>query len=143
MERKDWTLLALAAAEGQTLTPVQLQKVLFLLGKKIPGAVGTEFYEFHAYNYGPFDSQVYVDAEELGRDSLVVISPVSGQRWSEFSISKLGLDRASEVAKQADEKAVEYLGRVVEWARKKSFAELVRAVYHEYPEFRKNSVFQG
>ena len=32
MDRKDWTLLAIAAAKGEPLDPAQLQKSLFVLG---------------------------------------------------------------------------------------------------------------
>ena len=34
LRRRDWTLLAVAAAGGASLTPVQLQKILFLLGER-------------------------------------------------------------------------------------------------------------
>ena len=36
MDRKYGTLLALGAAQGKALTPVQLQKTLFLLGESFP-----------------------------------------------------------------------------------------------------------
>jgi len=34
LRRRDWTLLAVAAAGGAPLTPVQLQKTLSLLGER-------------------------------------------------------------------------------------------------------------
>ncbi len=34
LRRRDWTLLAVAAAGGAPLTPVQSQKILFLLGER-------------------------------------------------------------------------------------------------------------
>src|SRR5439155_6656754 len=53
--RSAWVLLALLAAEGHSLTPVQLQKCLFLLGSRRPKDVGRDFYHFRPYDYGPFD----------------------------------------------------------------------------------------
>jgi hypothetical protein len=68
MERKHWTLLVLAAAGGDPLTPVQLQKTLFLLEKERPEVSGRNYYRFTPYAYGPFDSRVYADAEILASE---------------------------------------------------------------------------
>ena len=35
LQKKDWTLLAIALADGQPLSPVQLQKSVFLFGKAV------------------------------------------------------------------------------------------------------------
>src|SRR5947209_2707195 len=70
MNRKDWTLLAICSANGNGLSPVQLQKALFLLSREMPNAVGN-FYHFTAYHYGPFDRAVYDDAERLAADGMV------------------------------------------------------------------------
>ncbi len=56
MDRKEWNLLVLAAAGGEPFQPVQLQKALFLLSRKIPPSfLGPDFYHFEPYNFGPFD----------------------------------------------------------------------------------------
>ena len=63
MTPKDWTLLVLASAGGP-LSPVQLQKTLFLIDRNLSRAQRgvTRFYNFRAYDYGPFDSAIYTDA---------------------------------------------------------------------------------
>lgn len=48
VNRRDWTLLALAAAEGGAVTPAQLQKSLFLLGRSMASDVGYHYYTFKA-----------------------------------------------------------------------------------------------
>ena len=63
MTRHDWLLLVLAAAEGDTLSPLQLQKSLFLVGHGLAGLVSTDFYDFQPHAYGPFAAAVYHDAE--------------------------------------------------------------------------------
>ena len=35
-----------------------------------------------------------------------------------------------------------YIQVVVEWAQSLSFSRLVKSIYGEYPQYRKNSVFQ-
>jgi hypothetical protein len=132
--------LAIAQAKGEALTPVQLQKILFLLGKEMPAATGKAFYSFHPYNYGPFDSQVYSDAELLSDMGLLSIQRPS--RWAEYAVTPAGLVRAAELEKQASSEALSYLRKIVEWARSLSFQQLVRSIYKQYPEFRTNSVFQ-
>ena len=115
MEKKDWNMLAIAAAEGEPLGPVQLQKSLFLLGKmRLAEAASSGFYEFAKYHYGPFSREIYWDAEALEGEGLVVISRPSVVR--QYRASRRGLERAEELRASADPSAVEYLGRVVKWA---------------------------
>ena len=142
MERRDWALLTLAAAEGAELTPVQLQKVLFLLGERQRDKVGRGFYAFRPYNFGPFSADVYSDAGQLEREGLAVIDRgAPGRNWSLYAATPAGVARAREVAQQAPEGLPDYVGRLVQWARSLTFQELVSAVYAAYPAQRANSIF--
>jgi uncharacterized protein YwgA len=73
MNRQDWTLLAVSFAESSGISPVRLQKSLFILGQELPSEVGNDFYQFSAYNYGPFSKQIYLDAERLAIDGYIAI----------------------------------------------------------------------
>lgn len=138
MTRRDWTLLALAAARGRPLTPAQLQKALFLLGKK--GKVGGAFYNFRPYNFGPFSAEIYQDAESLEAEGLVRIDRKEpGRPWALYAATADGISAADRI--KVDGKTREYLVRLVDWARSLSFQQLVSAVYREFPEQRANSVF--
>ena len=44
IERKAWPLLVIYFSEGQAVTPVQLQKSLFVLGEMKPIVKGTDYY---------------------------------------------------------------------------------------------------
>lgn len=140
--REDWTLLALAASGPGGLSPAQIQKVLFLLGKKLSKAVGPEFYQFRPHNYGPFSVEVYLDAELLEAQGLVaVLNP--GHTWARrYVVTDTGNERAQKIRSALPPPVADYLQRVVDWARKLSFQQLVRAIYKAYPEQRENSVFQ-
>src|SRR5215218_4144725 len=94
MERKDWNLLVIAAALGQPLSPVQLQKCLFILGRELPNEVGSNYYEFIPYDYGPFAVEVYRDAEQLAAQGLVAIQISSGQKWKQYAATPAGMANA-------------------------------------------------
>lgn len=141
MERRDWNLLVLAAAGGKTLTPVQFQKSLFLLGKNLPEEmIGEGYYRFEPYNYGPFDSSVYSDATSLVSSELVLLSDQG--RWKQFAATAAGIDQAKELEKALPPETAEYVRKVVGWVRGQSFASLVQAIYKHYPEMKANSVFK-
>jgi hypothetical protein len=143
MNREEWVVLALDCAGNQALTPAQLQKSLFLLGKEIPESLGTQdFYNFSPYNYGPFCKQIYDDAESLAVRGITVILREPGVQYLQYALTAAGQETARKLRNQADPRAVAYLEQVVNWARKRSFSELVRSIYQKYPEFRQNSVFQ-
>ena len=139
ISRQDWLLLALARRGDNGLSPVQVQKVMFLIGTELPRAVGSNFYRFKPYNYGPFDRAVYDDLGELARDGFVSIDG-SGS-WRRYAITANGLARAEEAKSRADRNALTYLDRVVDWVCSLAFTDLIRAIYAKYPSFRVNSVF--
>lgn len=139
MKPKDWTLLVLTATKGHSLSPVQLQKALFLIGENLHPK---GFYTFSAYDYGPFCSEVYVDAEELEAEGLASITRTAPRTYREYFATALGARRAAEIRKQTPPGALQYLDHVVEWILPLSFDALVRAIYRRYPAMRANSVFK-
>jgi len=62
--------------------------------------------------------------------------------FPEYFITDAGANRLTQIADQPSPRAVQYLERVVDWAKALSFPALVRAIYQEYPAFRINSVFR-
>ena|SRR5438552_3244318 len=137
-----WVLLALWAANHHSLSPVQLQKSLFLLGQRRKQDVGAGFYHFQPYDYGPFDVTVYTDADRLVEEGLVAIDRSMGRSLRRFSLTADGKVEAERLAATVPDGAVAYLRKVVPWAQGLSFNELVRAIYDAYPSTRVNSVFR-
>jgi hypothetical protein len=141
--RHQWLLLALDAAQDRGLTPVQIQKALFVLSQRRKDDVGGDFYAFRPYHYGPFDAQVYHDADMLVEDGLLTLDLSNGRSMRTYHISPLGEQAAEQIRREVSPYAVEYLQNVVEWTQRLSFSELVRSVYEAFPEMRENSVFRN
>jgi hypothetical protein len=140
---RDWTLLAIDAASPGALTPVQLQKALFLIGRRLDHSQLTapSFYVFRPYDYGPFSAAVYADAEALEAEGLAHIDLSGQNRYRRYSATVAG--RAHAAALAVDPKLRDFVTRLVAWTRALSFEQLVSAIYAEYPEMKVNSVFAG
>jgi hypothetical protein len=125
IERKDWTLLAIALSR-LGLAPLQLQKALHLLRETYPRHVGGSFYEFRSMSSGNFSPDVYPDAQALAGDGLITID-ISGQEgWQHYQATAAGVARARQLERSLRPGVVDYLRRVVEWASMRSFDQLVR-----------------
>jgi len=139
MDRQDWVLLALYFGGARGLSPVQLQKSLFLLGMEVQ-EVRQNFYEFFPHNYGPFCKEIYRDAEYMAEKGLLAIE--RQQSYSTYLITPSGQARIEQIQGEVPRRGFDYLKNAVEWAQNQSFSGLVRAIYDKYPDYRINSVFQ-
>jgi len=143
LTNKDWLLLALASREDGRLTPVQVQKSMFLVGNQAAKFVGPDFYKFVAYDYGPFDSAIYSDLEDLAREELVVIERSSTRGWPIYVLTTAGAKRAQNLSERLASNLTKFLAEVVDWVTRKSFSDLIRSIYLNFPEYKENSVFKG
>jgi|SRR6185295_14302298 len=141
VSREDVVLAALSPAGSVPHTPVQVQKLLFLIDRNVSALLGGSKFAFQPLHYGPFDRQVYASLEGLAQQGLVEIT--SGRNWPEYRLTPTGQSRAASVLTNLDEQARDYIDRASAFVRSLSFPELVAAIYKAYPEMRANSVFQG
>jgi len=141
MENRNWTLLVIAAARGELVSPIQLQKALFLVREHWTSVVKDEFYQFKPYNYGPFCRQIYDDAESLAQAGQIEIVTASGQSWSSYRVTQRGLEESERVRNAISKIEWEYLRQLATWIRGLSFEQLLAYIYSNYPEYTKNSVF--
>lgn len=138
----DVTLLVIAAAGDTGLTPIQIMKSVFLVGKCGLSDLPFNFYLFSPYNYGPFDPAVYRDVEMLVNEGLVFEIREVGRNWSKYIIAPPGLQYAGELKCQITNEFSDYINEVVGWVKSLAFNQLLQAIYAKYPEMRENSVFQ-
>lgn len=141
MTKFELLLVALAAGGKHEHTPVQVQKLMFLIEKNVgEQIVGGSHFKFTPYDYGPFDPSIYELLRQMETEQLA-ISSVTNRGWKKYSLTDAGLDRAAISSKQLNDTASRYINKASEFVRKLSFSDLVSAVYKAYPEMKVNSVF--
>jgi hypothetical protein len=143
MNRRELVLAILAAANGRAYSPAQLQKTAFLITANIPWVVseGAGF-AFRPYDYGPFDSAVYSEAQFLRGSGEAEISSAPSGRWVTYAATAHGVARGNELLNRQRQDVAEYIRNVAAWALSQSFTTLVKSIYESYPEMRANSIFR-
>ncbi len=141
MTKMDLLLVALAAGEKSEHTPVQIQKLMFLIDQNIGSRIDGPFFEFKPYDYGPFDSSIYELLRQLEAEGLAAAS-LSNRGWKKHSLTDSGINKAAELSAKIDEPVMNYIKAVSKFVRALSFADLVSSIYKAYPEMKVNSVFK-
>src|SRR5262249_12858501 len=140
MNRPNLMLLALAAAGSESgFTPVQVQKLFFLLDRRGHNLLGGPHFDFAPYDYGPFDPAVYQELDSLERVGLLRID-TSG-RYRKYKLSVQGYEQGSDQLAQLSGPVRDFVRKTVEWVRGLRFDQLVAAIYREYPEMKAKSIF--
>jgi uncharacterized protein len=142
MDKTKILLAAMAPAGDQELTPVQVQKLLFLIEKNIGAEIGGTGFTFVPYDYGPFDSSIY-DVLRTMEASGLASSTVTTKGWKKYSLTANGISAGEESLSQLPERVSDYIIKVSEFVRQASFSTLVSSIYNAYPEMKVNSVFRG
>ncbi|MCX5809505.1 MAG: hypothetical protein NTX36_09070 [Proteobacteria bacterium] len=142
MDRKQIILASMSTGNCDLYSPVQVQKLFFLIDKNITGAInnGSPFFNFEPYNYGPFDKTVYTTLEELAEEGFIEM--VSQETWTSYKLSNKGQKAGEEILNSIASPVQEYIKNVSQFVRKLSFSELIRSIYKAYPEMKVNSAFQ-
>ncbi len=141
MDRKQIVLAAMSTGNCDLYTPVQVQKLFFLIDRNVAEKLqGHAFFNFEPYNYGPFDREVYTTLNELTWDGYVETVPQG--TWTSYKLTDKGQDIGAKILDSIPENLRNYIRNVSQFVRKLSFSELVRAIYKKYPEMRVNSAFQ-
>jgi uncharacterized protein len=139
--RKNVALSVLAATPGGRLTPVQIQKALFLIDKRIPESVDGPLFKFRPYHYGPFDSSIYVALEDLQREGAIQIDYEPSFRRNTYRLEEAGHLRGKAYLESISPDAAAFISKVANFVSRVSFSELVSSIYRAYPEMKAKSVF--
>ena len=143
MDRKDYLLAVLATSGDGSFTPVQIQKLLFLLDKEVPDRIGGPHFHFIPYDYGPFDSEVYDALEQLTSERFVDIDYTLGTRRRVYRLTGSGRERGTSVLDRLPPDLKGSIEALSAWVRSLSFEQLVAGIYQRYPEMKVRSVFRG
>ena len=141
MKKRGWLLLAIGLSDGP-VSPVQLQKTLFLFKKRLPQQfIPKDFYKFLPYNYGPFCLDIYSDATQLELNGLIEI--IEGGNIRQYVITPTGRAKVKEVSGTLPALVRSRAKNIVRWVRAQSFRGLISAIYQQYPSYMANSIFRG
>lgn len=142
MTRGDIVLAALAAAdEDRTYTPVQVQKLFFLIDEECSTLLGGRKFRFRPYSYGPFDPEVYRELERL-QDSGKVVIRTDGGGGKLYGLTVTGKEDGDRLLDVLGEDITAFLHSASRFVHSLGFSELVSSIYQAYPQMKKNSVFR-
>ena len=139
--RQNLMLAALSGAgEHATYTPVQVQKLFFLIDREAAAYVNGPHFDFKPYDYGPFDRAVYDELEYLTRIGLT--ETVQGIRTRLYMLTSEGYAIGVNELTRFPTNIQDFIKRCAIWVRSLSFQQLVAAIYNKYEDMRVNSVFR-
>lgn len=142
--RQELVLAALAAGDTDSeLSPVQAQKLFFLIDENVAEAMGGKQYDFQPYDYGPFDSSVYSDLDFLAFPPNAMVEVRRNGRYRTYRLTAEGHAFGAEKLAALDPQLIDYFGRAKDWVKGLTFQGLVKAIYQAYPAMRANSIFKG
>lgn len=141
MNRQDYVISVLSAGGEQAqFSPVQLQKLFFLLDREVSDLVSGPHFDFQPYDYGPFDKTIYLDLAFLEADGRV--EQTGGGRVRMYMLTTEGFHQGQAVLATLAPDLQEYIADLSNWIRSLSFTQLVSEIYRRYPDMKANSVFQ-
>lgn len=141
MQRSTYVLAAMSPADGQPFSPVQVQKLFFLLDWNLFAEPENRYFSFQPYDYGPFDKAVYGELEALAKHGWVEIMVSQGANPRTYRLTFQGQKKGAEGLSSFPEATQQYIREVVCFVRSLSFAQLVSSIYQAYPAMKQNSVF--
>ena len=139
VDRSEIVLAALAAGGSSAeYSPIQFQKLLFLIDREIPDYIGGPHFNFQPYHYGPYDQSVFEVAELLAEDGKVIIDDKGPYRH--YFLSEAGLNDGLSVLERIPRTASRYMAEASKWVLRQSFRTLLSAIYRHYPDMAIKSV---
>jgi hypothetical protein len=121
---RSWLLLAIVMSGKTGLSPVQLQRSLFLVAQKREEQVGAGFYEFEEANgAAPTSPALYADIDALVATAHVVKEWMPELSASVFRLSDTGWALAEELRSKVKKDALPGPEDAVAWVKEQSYLE--------------------
>ena len=141
MTKREVVIAALAPAQGKQHSPVQVQKLLFLLDREASHLLGGPHFNFAPYNYGPFDKAVYQVLAELDSNESITIRSSGGQRT--YALTPMGQKEGDHLLSELSEAVRDYIQHASTFVLKLNFSQLVSSIYKAYPDMGENSIIRS
>ncbi len=143
MDRHSLLLAAMSPAGTGEFSPVQVQKLLFLIERRLSTLKIEPSFGFKPYDYGPFAPAVYEELERLAEEGLVEIRNRDGRASRRYMLTDAGAARGATLLEALAPEQAGFIKKLVQYVRTVSFTALVSAIYREYPDMKVNSVFSA
>lgn len=141
LTKNDFVLSVLSLKEGAEYKPVQVQKLFFLIDKKLEDQFNEPYFNFRPFDYGPFDKEVYQSLERLSKSGLVEIINTGNEGRRIYRLTSKGKEEGNRLSAQLSEETSKRIKILQDFVLSLSFSQLVSAIYHAFPEMAVNSVF--
>lgn len=141
MNKKELLIAALGSSTKKEFSPVQLQKLMFLIDSELSPQVGGPYFNFKPYHYGPFDVAIYEEFLRLELEGLGHTK--GGGRSRKYAVTESGNEYAQKILSGLSQSQKKYISEVAEFVQSLSFPQLVSSIYKAYPHMKANSVFRG
>jgi hypothetical protein len=130
--KEEFVLRVLSLLHSFSFSPIQVQKLFFLLEKRI--GKEAQYFKFTPYHYGPYDEELTTLLAKLERQERITSSIIDG-------IKHYSINQQLDIGGFLDEKKKNFiLNDLVPFIKSKSFFDLCYSIYKEFPEMAKRSV---
>jgi len=126
---EDFIVNVLSLAPDKSLSPVQIQKLFFLLEKRL----GKKYFDFKPHHYGPYDRCLTTILDFSDKIEFLNINGVTHYKIKEDSIVR---DNSA-----FNESQKKFIIEMISFVKSLSFKELCMSIYKEFPDMAVNSVF--
>mgnify|MGYP006267999419 CR=1 FL=1 len=121
----------------------RFQKMVFLLQQEFEK---TEFYDFEAYDYGPFSKGLYDDLDDLIDRDLVQEMREEFDKdkvYYEYKLTDAGRELIERLSDQEETQDIMALSeQLKQEINSEDLSVVLDRVYSEYPEYAENSVLR-
>ncbi len=142
MDRRLYMLSVLSSIQVAHYSPVQIQKIFFLLDKNISDRIGGPYFNFEAYHYGPFDKNVYKELDKLTASKDITLAHEQYSNVRLYALTPIGFQKGVNTLNNFREQERSYIREICAFVKSLSFEQLLKSIYKEYPEMKVNSIFQ-
>lgn len=143
MSKEELLLAALASAKGSSFSPVQIQKLLFLIDRRIGRDIGGPFFDFIPYKFGPFDKGIYDSLDLLVKEKFIAEVSTKNSKWKQYKLTSSGQSKGEKFLASISRKPHLEVCDLSKYVLKMSFHDLVAAIYRDYPDMQVRSIFKA
>ena len=94
MNRRNFILATLSSKPEHRYSPVQLQKLFFLIDNMLLDELGKTYFNFQPYHYGPFDPEIYGELEDLSAADYIEINKSRHNGFKVYNLTKEGVKKS-------------------------------------------------